>query len=247
MRRRKRRTRPDCHLQLEWATFMKRDLTIRAVIFDVDGVLVSTDELHYRAWSAIAEAEGIPFDRVINDSLRGVSRMESLEILLQRAKRGYTSDEKQQLADRKNRLFVAAIESLSPEDVAPGALQLISRFRERNLGIAAASSSRNARAILDRLGLSTTFDAILDGNDISRSKPDPEVFHKSATALGVEPGACVVIEDAPAGVEAARRAGMRVIGVGDARVLAEADYVCPSIARLLESHVEIADILEHGR
>lgn len=207
-------------------------MPIRAVIFDVDGVLVATDEFHFAAWSAIADAEGIPFDRATNHALRGVSRMESLEILLKRATRRYTNDEKRRLADRKNALFQQAIMRLTPNDIAPGASELICELNKRRLTCAAASSSRNARRILERLKLDAAFQTILDGNDIARSKPDPEVFLRTAELLGVEPAACLVIEDAPAGIEAAHRAGMRAIGIGDPSVLAEADAVFASLGEL---------------
>lgn len=211
---------------------MNRSLPTRAVIFDVDGVLVSTDELHFIAWSAIADAEGIPFDRAANDALRGVSRMASLELLLRRASRAYSDAEKRSLAERKNRLFVEAVAKLGPGDVTPGARSLIASLRERGLRVAAASSSRNARRILQQIELAGVFEVIFDGNDVAASKPDPALFLRTAAALGVEPAACVVVEDAPAGVEAARRAGMRVIGVGSVGLLAGADCVVASLAGL---------------
>lgn len=205
---------------------------IKAVIFDVDGVLVRTDELHFHAWSAIAKAEGIAFDRRTNDRMRGVSRMESLEILLERAMRPYPDTEKQSLADRKNTQFRASIETLSENDVVPGVKSLIAALRDRDVRIAAASSSRNARTILERLALAPHFDAIVDGNDITQSKPHPEVFLRAAGLLDVDPAGCVVIEDASAGVEAARRAGMSVIGVGDPQVLTDCDRVFAAVSEI---------------
>jgi beta-phosphoglucomutase len=203
-----------------------------AVIFDVDGVLVMTDEMHFRAWSEIAEAERIPFDRATNDRMRGISRTASLDILLERATTTYSEIQKHQLADRKNELFRSAIESLSPQDVVAGALPLIAALRQRGILVGAASSSRNARTILERLDVAPLLDAIVDGNDLTRSKPDPQAFLAAAQALRIEPGMCVVIEDAAAGVEAAHRAGMRAIGIGDPHLLGQADDVYRTISEI---------------
>jgi len=185
-----------------------------AVIFDVDGVLVRTDEAHYQSWQSVMDGAGIAFDRSVNQHLLGVSRRASLSIILKAA--GQTLDDATQakLAEEKNQRFQAFLETLTPADVLPGALELIKALRMRAIPIAAGSSSRNARRILERTELLPQFDALVDGNDIQRSKPDPEVFLKCATLLEVPPSACVVIEDAPAGIEAARIAEMLVIAVG---------------------------------
>ncbi|MDH7602045.1 MAG: beta-phosphoglucomutase [Armatimonadota bacterium] len=187
-----------------------------AVIFDLDGVIVSTDDCHYRAWKRLADEECIPFDAEINNRLRGVSRMESLEIILEKSPRVYSDDQKQVLAERKNGYYRELLQSLSPSDVLPGALELITALKERGFRVAIGSSSRNCPIILERIGLKSVFDVVVDGNCISRSKPDPEVFMKAAEKLGIPPKRCVVIEDAEAGVEAAARAGMPVIAVGAA-------------------------------
>jgi beta-phosphoglucomutase len=194
---------------------MKARLPVKAVIFDLDGVVVATDEYHYQAWQRLADEEGICFDRALNQRLRGVSRMESLEILLERSPRDYARVERLALADRKNGYYLAFLRAkLTPGDVLPGALKFMEELRTQGVKLALASSSRNCRAIVERIGLRSYFDATVDGNDIKRGKPHPEVFLLTAERLGIAPGNCVVVEDAGAGVEAALRAGMRVVGVG---------------------------------
>ncbi len=187
---------------------------IEGVIFDLDGVLVTTDELHYQAWKRMADNEGIPFDRDVNERLRGVSRMDSLEIILERATREYTEDEKLTLATSKNEQYRELLHQLTPADLLPGALERVQELRARGIKTAIGSSSRNTPLIMERLGLGPHFDAVADGNDISRSKPDPEVFLVAAKRLGLTPAVCLVIEDAQAGIEAGRRAGMKVFGIG---------------------------------
>ena len=187
-----------------------------AVIFDLDGVIVSTDDCHYRAWQQLADEEGIYFDAEINQRLRGVSRMDSLEIILERADRNYTNEEKKVLADRKNAYYRELIQALTPDNILPGVGPILAGLKEHGIKIAVGSSSKNTPLILNRIGLKDYFDAVADGNDLSKSKPDPEVFLLAAERLGVPPEHCVVVEDADAGVEAALAAGMRVLGVGAA-------------------------------
>ena len=191
-------------------------MSIQAVIFDLDGVIVSTDEFHYLGWKQIADEEDIPFDREINNRLRGVSRMESLEILLEKSPRAYSDQEKVGLAARKNSVYGQLLQSITPADLLPGAMDILSALRARHIKVAIGSSSRNAPLILQRIGLADYFDAVADGNDITRSKPDPEVFLLAARRLGVAPVDCVVVEDAKAGVEGAIAAGMKCVAVGDA-------------------------------
>lgn len=211
----------------------------RGVIFDLDGVLVSTDELHYRAWKELADREGIPFDREANHRLRGVSRMESLEIILERASRPYTDEQKQAMAAAKNDRYRELLATLTPCDLLPGAAEIVENLRRKGIRTAVASSSRNAPLILERTGLAGRFDAVVDGRDIARTKPHPEIFLLAARRLGLTPAECVVVEDAPAGIEAARRAGMAYYGIGSARSLPGVERVAPSLAQ-----VDPADLVD---
>jgi len=204
----------------------------QGVIFDLDGVLVTTDQYHYRGWKRLAEEEGIPFTREDNHRLRGVSRMESLEILLEKAGRVYSAVEKQELAERKNRYYVEFLQNLTPDDALPGARSLLEALKRRGFRLAVGSSSRNAPLIMKKVDLCGFFDAVADGNDITRSKPDPEVFLLAAERLGLKPAECVVVEDAEAGVVAARAAGMRCIGIGDPALVGAAAKVVGSVAEI---------------
>lgn len=189
----------------------KHPSQIKAIIFDLDGVIVSTDECHYQAWKQIADAEGIPFDREINNRLRGVSRMESLEIILEKAHKTYADEDKHRLADAKNGYYRELIKSLTPDAILPGIMAVMEYHRAIGLKLAIGSSSRNTPAILQSIGLADYFDAVVDGNQITHSKPDPEVFLKAAEQLGLSPAECLVYEDADAGIEAARRGGFPCI------------------------------------
>ncbi|MBM4142424.1 MAG: beta-phosphoglucomutase [Lentisphaerae bacterium] len=211
---------------------------MKGVIFDLDGVLVSTDEFHYRAWVRLAGEEGIPFTREDNHRLRGVSRMESLDILLEKSARPYAPAEKLEMAARKNGYYVDFLQDLTPADVLSGAREILTALRAAGIKLAVGSSSRNTPLIMEKTDLRRYFDAVADGNDITKSKPDPEVFLLAARRLGLKPRECVVVEDAEAGVEAARRAGMRVVGVGpadvgpcDARVNCAADLSVALLTR----------------
>lgn len=203
------------------------------IIFDLDGVLVSTDEYHYQAWKEIATEEGIYFDRAINNRLRGVSRRESLEIILKRAGRTYTEAEKEALAERKNRIYQELLQELTSADTLTGVQETLVGLRERNLQLAIGSSSKNTMRILRQVGLETAFDAIADGTEITHSKPDPEVFLLAAQKLGADPADCLVVEDAPAGVEAGLRAGMQVAGIGEAAKSAQVTYSLQKISDIL--------------
>lgn len=190
--------------------------TIKAVIFDLDGVIVSTDEYHFQAWKRLADSLEIPFDRESNDRLRGISRMESLEILLEKSAKQYSPDEKREMAERKNAWYRELLKGLSPAHILPGVADMIKALKNRRVKIAIGSSSQNARAILRAVSLEDEFDVITDGNHITRSKPDPEVFTIAARQLGISSEECLVVEDAQAGVEAAVAAGMNVLAVGAA-------------------------------
>ena len=180
---------------------------MRAVIFDLDGVLVRTDQAHDKAWRALAVRLGIPFDGRAAARLRGVSRMEALDIVLEGCGRSFTPAEKEALAAEKNERYRALIAEMTPADVAPDTTVTLKALRERGLLLAVASSSKNARFILERTGLTPYFHAVVDGTQIARSKPDPEVFLKAAQALGVSPAEALVVEDAAAGVRAAHCGG----------------------------------------
>lgn len=189
---------------------------IQGVIFDLDGVIVSTDEYHFQAWKKLAEAEGIPFDRNDNERLRGVSRMESLEIILEKADREYTEAEKVDMATRKNEIYRKSLKNLTPADILPGVMEVLEGLRARGIKMAIGSSSKNAQPILRAIGLDQAFDAIVDGTHIQRSKPDPQVFSMAGEQLGMLPDQCLVVEDADAGVDAGLAAGMPVLAVGAA-------------------------------
>lgn len=175
---------------------------IKAIIFDLDGVLVSTDELHYRAWKALAGRLGVPFDRAKNDRCRGISRMASLDIVLEDAPTAYTQAEREAFAAEKNETYRAMLASLTPADTLEGVLPTLAELRRRGYRLALASVSKNAPLILERTGLDRYLDAVADGNCITRSKPDPEVFLKAAEKLGMACESCAAMDDALAGIEA---------------------------------------------
>lgn len=211
-----------------------------AVIFDLDGVLVTTDELHYQGWLALAHAHGIHFDRTINHRLRGIGRMESLDVILESAPRVYTNEEKLALATEKNERYRESLKTLTPADLAPGASALLDELAGYHARLAIASSSKNAGLIVNQLGIRNRFHALIDGNDISNSKPDPEVFLKAAAALQISPSRCIVIEDAQSGVDAARAAGMKVIGITAAHgpgQLAHVDHECVDLMHLTANDI----------
>lgn len=207
-------------------------MPIKAIIFDLDGVIVSTDEFHYQAWKKLADKLGIYFDRKINDRLRGVSRMDSLEILLERSEIKFGSDEKFMMADIKNGIYRDLLAYLTPQDVLPGVGLILEGLKRKSVRTAIASSSKNARLILEKTGLQDSFDAIVDGNCISESKPSPEVFLKAASRLGIPSEECLVVEDAESGVCAAVAGGMWVLAVGSASGDARADLSASGLDRL---------------
>lgn len=187
---------------------------IKGIIFDLDGVLVTTDTYHYKAWKRLADELNIPFTTEDNERLKGVSRMASLEIILSLGQKTYTEDEKHTFAKRKNDWYVASIKKMNKDAILPGTENFLKAVQARDLKIALGSASKNAPTILARLNLTHYFDAIIDGNSVSKTKPDPEVFLKGAEALELSPEECIVFEDAKAGVEAANVGGMAAIGIG---------------------------------
>ena len=214
-------------------------MKISAVIFDLDGVIVSTDEYHYQAWKQISDQENIYFDREINETLRGVSRMESLDIILSRSDRRYNDNEKQLLALRKNEIYCKLLNNLSPNNILPGVINLLLSLKARDIKVAIGSSSKNTPFILQQIGLTSNFDAIADGNSIKNSKPDPEVFLLAADMMGVTPMVCAVIEDAQAGIDAAKAAGMKAVGIGSASTCLNADLKLKDL-----TYLDIDQLLE---
>ena len=215
---------------------------IAAVIFDLDGVIVSTDEFHFQAWKQLADAEGIPFERHDNDRLRGVSRMGSLDIILERAARTYSDAEKIEMAERKNVFYRELLKDLSPADILPGVEAVLNGLRARGVKMAVGSSSRNALSILQAIGLADAFDAVVDGTHIRRSKPDPEVFTLARERLGISPGRCLVVEDAEAGIDAGLAAGMKVLAVGSAASHPGATLRADDLAHITLDEILLIDI-----
>ena len=206
----------------------------KGIIFDLDGVICFTDHYHYLAWKALADRLGIYFDETINNRLRGVSRMASLDIVLERSDRTFTDEEKLAMAEEKNNSYREYLKQMSPADLAPEVKATLDWLRGQGLLLAIGSSSKNTRFILARLGLGDYFDKISDGTNITRSKPDPEVFLKAAEYLGLEPKDCLVVEDAKAGVEAALAGGMDVAAIGDAASCGLATYNLTRISDLID-------------
>ena len=207
---------------------------MKAVIFDLDGVICHTDEYHYQAWKAMADSMGIPFDREINNRLRGVSRMASLDIILENYTGELSQTEKEALAEQKNEMYKESLKNMSSADLSDEVKQTLDILRGRGLKLAIGSSSKNARFILQQLGLGNYFDAISDGNNITHSKPDPEVFVKAAKMLCIPCEECLVVEDAVSGAIAGKAGGMKVACVGDASKEKAGDFNLESFGQLLE-------------
>ena len=189
----------------------------KGIIFDLDGVICFTDRFHYQAWKVLADRLGIPFDEHKNNRLRGVSRMASLEIVLEDAGRCYSDQEKESFAEEKNNRYREFLQTMTPEDLSDEVRETLSELRRRGYLLAIGSSSKNTKFILSRIGLGEFFDAVADGTDITRSKPDPEVFLIAAHKLGLAPADCAVVEDAKAGIQAAKAGGMTALALhGDA-------------------------------
>ena len=206
---------------------------IQAVLFDLDGVLVSTDEYHYRSWKKLSAEEGfIFFDHEFNHKFRGVARMECVEIITKASGKNYTPEQKQELADRKNRYFVESLATVTDEVLLPGALSALHGLRDRGIKTAVASNSRNALTIIKQAKFEHLLDTIVDGFQIENSKPDPEVFLLAAKKVGILPAHCLVVEDAVAGIESARRAGMKALGIGTKERLPNAGIVVPNLSAI---------------
>ena len=204
--------------------------SLKAVIFDLDGVIADTAVVHHAAWKKLAAEIGIPFDDTVGERLKGVDRRGSLDILLEQASRPYSETEKEALATRKNDYYRQQIENFGPQHLLPGARTAIESVRRAGLKTALASASRNASLLLERLGIADLFDYVVDANHISRAKPDPEIFLAAARGLGLAPSDCLGVEDAAAGIASIHSAGMTAVGIGHAEALAGADLLLPDVA-----------------
>lgn len=198
---------------------------IKACLFDLDGVIVDTAKYHFLAWKRLADELNIEFTEKDNERLKGVSRMRSLEIILEIGQVNLDEETKNNLAAKKNDWYVEYISKLTPDEILPGAKEFLKLARENNMKIALGSASKNSMLILNKLDLVDCFDAIIDGTKVSKAKPNPEVFLKGAEALNVEPNHCVVFEDAEAGIEAAINAGMYSVGIGSPEILNKANFI----------------------
>ncbi|MCD8540845.1 MAG: beta-phosphoglucomutase [Leadbetterella sp.] len=198
-----------------------------AFLFDLDGVLVDTAVFHFQAWRRLTKELGFDIDGEFNETLKGISRMDSLERILEHGKISLSHEEKEAYARRKNDWYLELVNGMTPADVLPGVEDFLKAAKALGIKTALGSASKNAQVILEKTGILPYFDAIIDGNHVSRSKPDPEVFLKGAEALQVPNGECVVFEDAFAGIQAAKAADMYAVGIGVPEVLHNADTVIP--------------------
>ncbi len=210
---------------------------VNGCIFDLDGVICDTAKYHFIAWKSLADQLGISFTEEDNERLKGVSRMESLEILLSLGTKIYNEEEKKRFAEEKNNRYIQYISKMTREELLPGVEALLMKLRSEGIKIALGSVSKNASAIIDCLEIGKFFDGIIDGNNVTHAKPDPEVFLLGAAAIGIEPKYCVVFEDAVAGVQAAHRAGMKCVGIGSEKILTEADLVAPDLSNVTLSTI----------
>lgn len=206
---------------------------MKGIIFDLDGVIVFTDKFHYLAWKEVADEQGLYFDETMNNLLRGVSRADSLDIILRENHIELPQEKKDELLVKKQAIYRSHLEEMTRDDVTQEVRDTLAELRRRGYKLAIGSSSKNAPFILERVELRDAFDAVSDGNNITRSKPDPEVFVKGAEFLGLAPEECAVIEDAYAGIDAAKAGGMTAVGIGDAAGYEKADHVIGTFADLL--------------
>ena len=221
---------------------------ITLAIFDLDGVIVNTSIYHYLAWKKLANQLGFDFTEEQNERLKGVSRMGSLEILLEIGGREVDEDTALELAEKKNRWYVDYLDELRPTNILPGVIEAIQYMRSKSVLTAVGSASKNAGLVLEKLELGSFFDVVGDGNSADKPKPDPGIFLFAARRLQIEPERCIVFEDAEVGIEAAKNAGMKAVGVGSARVLKEADFVISGFSesefRRLKSRFTFSRIVE---
>lgn len=217
---------------------------IKGIILDLDGVLTDTAEYHFRAWQRLGERIGIPFDREFNESLKGISRMESLERILMYGGKAdaYSPEEKEALAQEKNEDYQQLIQQITPKDILPGMGKFLADCQKAGLRLALASASKNGPAILERLGLTGIFEVVVDPAQLTRGKPDPEIFLKGAELLRLRPEECVGVEDAEAGIQAINAAGMFSVGVGSAEAMKEADLFVEKT-----EHLRLEEVLAAAR
>jgi beta-phosphoglucomutase len=206
----------------------------KGALFDLDGVIVDTAKYHFLAWRRLAGELGFKFTEQHNERLKGVSRMRSLDILLEIGRVSLSEEEKLRLAEDKNRWYVTYIQQMDASEILPGAREYLNQLRHKGIKIALGSASKNAPMILENLDITDLFDVIIDGNKTTKAKPDPEVFLLGAKGIGIPPAQCIVFEDAQAGVEAGKSAGMRVVGIGDKEALKNADFVIQGLFELVE-------------
>lgn len=203
-------------------------MSYKACLFDLDGVLVDTAIYHFQAWKMLGENFNYQLTEEQNEQLKGVSRVESLNRILDWASYSATDEQKEIWLKEKNDNYLRLISNMNPSEILPGVVDFLGQIKADGYKIALGSASKNAEIILEKTGLMPWFDLIIDGNKVSKSKPDPEVFLKGAEGLNLLPSECIVFEDAQAGVEAAIKGGMKVIGIGEANVLSDADKVIPN-------------------
>jgi beta-phosphoglucomutase len=213
---------------------------IKACIFDLDGVIVDTAKYHFKAWRRLANELGFDFTEEENEQLKGVSRVESLNLILKWGRKEENDEEvKAALADKKNAWYLEYIERMTADEILPGAEVFIRDAKSKGIKIVLGSASKNSRIILERIGIANLFDAVMDGNSTTKSKPNPEVFLLGAQAVGLEPAECIVFEDAEKGIEAALAGGFYAVGVGNADVLDEAHIVIPGF-----EYIEYSEVIE---
>ena len=207
---------------------------LKAVVFDLDGVITDSAEYHYEAWSIIAKELGISFDKDYNEKLKGVSRMESLNLILDNGpgRNSMSEDKKNEIATKKNEIYKELIKKITPDDLLPGILPCLKALREKGIKVALASVSKNAPFIINRLGVKDYFDYIADAAKIGRSKPFPDIFLDCINSLGVSPNDAIGVEDAEAGIAAIKAAGMKAVGVGSSAQMHEADMILGSTSEL---------------
>ncbi len=211
---------------------------IKGCIFDLDGVIVDTAKYHYQAWRRLANSLGFDFSGEDNEQLKGVSRMESLDIILGLGGKTLSEDEKLEWAAKKNEWYVELISGMGAEELLPGALEFLESLKQADVKIALGSASKNAPRILESTGITSYFQAVIDGTKTTKSKPDPQVFELGAQALGLHPSECVVFEDAPKGVEAAKNGGFHCVGIGSPETLSQADFIIAGLHEMELSQLD---------